>query len=178
MSAPLPWATLLRTGLGAGLAVGLVLELSTRAMINASSAPAYVVAVGASAALVFAVPGSPFAHPWSVIGGNVISALAGFVVVTLLGTSTLAAMSAVALAIVAMQMARCLHPPGGAVALSVVIGGPGIHAAGLAYAFATVGFNMALLTLAGFAYNRGADALTGFVRQVRERRNKTREQER
>ena len=103
----------------------------------------------------------------SVIGGNVISALAGSLVVTLLGTGTLAAMLAVALAIVAMQIGRCLHPPGGAVALSVVIGGPGIHAAGFAYAFATVGFNMALLTLAGLAYNRGADALPGFVRRLR-----------
>ena len=55
---------------------------------------------------------------------------------------------------------RCLK-------LSVVIGGPGIHAAGFAYAFATVGFNMALLTLAGLAYNRGADALPGFVRRLR-----------
>lgn len=177
MSPAFAWTTLLRTGLGAGLAVGLVLELSTRAMINASSAPAYVVAVGASAALVFAVPGSPFARPWAVIGGNVISALAGFVVVTLLGTSTLAAMSAVALAIVAMQIGRCLHPPGGAVALSVVIGGPGIHAAGLAYAFATVGFNMALLTLAGLAYNHGADALAGIVRQLRRTRQNTQEHE-
>ena len=161
------WTMLLRAGLGAGLAVGLVLELSTRAMINATAAPAFVVAVGDSAALVFAVPDSPFARPWSVIGGNVISALAGSLVVTLLGTGTLAAMLAVALAIVAMQIGRCLHPPGGAVALSVVIGGPGIHAAGFAYAFATVGFNMALLTLAGLAYNRGADALPGFVRRLR-----------
>ena len=33
--------------------------------------------LGASAVLVFAVPASPLAQPWSVIGGNFLSALVG-----------------------------------------------------------------------------------------------------
>ncbi|MGA1371129.1 MAG: HPP family protein [Pseudomonadales bacterium] len=150
---------LLRAGLGAGLGVGLVMELSQRAMVNAESAPAFVVAVGASAALVFAVPNSPFARPWAVIGGSVISALAGLSAVMLLGSTPWSAMTAVAFAIVMMQICRCLHPPGGAVALSVVLGGPGIHAAGIGYAFLTVGFNMLLLVAVGVAYNRLTDTI-------------------
>ena len=33
--------------------------------------------MGASAVLLFAVPASPLAQPWSVFGGNVVSGLAG-----------------------------------------------------------------------------------------------------
>jgi hypothetical protein len=36
-----------------------------------------VAPLGASAVLVFAVPSSPLAQPWSVIGGNTLSALVG-----------------------------------------------------------------------------------------------------
>ncbi len=40
-------------------------------------------------------------------------------------------------AIAAMFALRCLHPPGGAVALTAVIGGPAIHAAGFAFPLVT-----------------------------------------
>lgn len=73
--------------------------------------------IGASAVLVFAVPASPLAQPWPVIGGNSISALIGLGAAYLIGGSGLAAAIAVPLAILLMSFARCLHPPGGAVAL-------------------------------------------------------------
>jgi len=36
-----------------------------------------VAPLGASSVLVFAVPASPLAQPWSVVGGNCVSALVG-----------------------------------------------------------------------------------------------------
>jgi CBS domain-containing membrane protein len=42
--------------------------------------PIIVAALGASAALVLAVPASPLAQPWSVVGGNTLSTLAGVLV--------------------------------------------------------------------------------------------------
>ena len=39
--------------------------------------PIIVAPLGASAVLVFAVPSSPLAQPWSIVGGNVLSALIG-----------------------------------------------------------------------------------------------------
>jgi CBS domain-containing membrane protein len=47
--------------------------------------------VGASAVLVFAVPNSPLAQPWAVVGGNTVSALVGVLAVRWLGHSDLAA---------------------------------------------------------------------------------------
>lgn len=79
--------------------------------------------VGASAVLVFAVPTSPLAQPWPVIGGSTISAFIGLIALRLLGSDPLAAGLAVGVAIAVMTVARCLHPPGGAAALTAVLAG-------------------------------------------------------
>ncbi|MFG3757464.1 HPP family protein, partial [Klebsiella pneumoniae] len=77
-------------------------------------APLLVASIGASAVLLFAVPASPLAQPWPIIGGNSVSALVGIVVARAIGDPLLAAAVAAALAIAVMSLARCLHPPGGA----------------------------------------------------------------
>ena len=116
--------------------------------------PLLVAPMGASAVLVFAVPASPLAQPWSVIGGNTVSALVGVAAARLAPDPSLAAGLAVGGAILAMSLLRCLHPPGGAAALTAVIGGPVIHAAGFGLAFLPVGLNAVLLTLAGWLFHR------------------------
>jgi CBS domain-containing membrane protein len=57
------------------------------------------------------------------------------------------------LAILTMFLLRCLHPPGGAVALTAVLAGPAVHAAGYEFAFVQVGLNTALMVIAALAYN-------------------------
>jgi CBS domain-containing membrane protein len=84
---------------------------------------ALVAPLGASAVLVFAVPSSPLAQPWSVVGGNTLSALVGIICVNVLPDATWAAGLAVGLAIALMLALRCLHPPGGASALLMVLMG-------------------------------------------------------
>jgi CBS domain-containing membrane protein len=114
--------------------------------------PWLVAPLGASAVLVFAVPASPMAQPWSVVGGNTLSALAGIAGVHgvhLLGSPELAAALAVATAIALMLALRCLHPPGGATALMMVLGG----ISNPAFAFYPVMLNSVLLVAAGIAYN-------------------------
>ena len=111
-----------------------------------------VAPLGASAVLVFALPASPLAQPWAVVGGNTVSALVGIAGVHgahLLGSPELAAAMAVATAIAAMLAFRCLHPPGGAMALMMVIGGIGEPS----FALFPVLLNSALLVAAGIAYN-------------------------
>ncbi|RYI33535.1 MAG: CBS domain-containing protein, partial [Acetobacteraceae bacterium] len=78
---------------------------------------------GASAVLVYAVPNSPLAQPWSVVMGNTLSALVALAVMTALPGQDLAVPLAVGLAIAVMLAGRALHPPGGAVALLVALGG-------------------------------------------------------
>jgi CBS domain-containing membrane protein len=143
----------IRAGIGA--IVGLLLTaLISFFLLDGKSGMAFLVApMGASSVLLFAVPASPLAQPWSVFGGNLVSALVGVTCAHFIASPLLAAPLAGGLAILCMFVMRCLHPPGGAVALTAVLGGPALHAAGYEFAFIQVGLNTALMVLAALAYN-------------------------
>lgn len=111
--------------------------------------PWLVAPLGASAVLVFGVPSSPLAQPWSVVGGNTLSALVGIACARWIGPPELAAAVAVGGAIALMLALRCLHPPGGASALMMVLGG----ITNPLFALYPVLLNSTLLALAGMAYN-------------------------
>lgn len=116
--------------------------------------PLLVAPMGASAVLLFAVPASPLAQPGSILGGNVLSALVGIAVALAVPNATVAAGLGVGLAIAVMSLARCLHLPGGAVALSAVLGGAAGSAHPFMFALYPVGLNSLLLILAGLAFHR------------------------
>jgi CBS domain-containing membrane protein len=52
-----------------------------------------------------------------------------------------------------MFLLRCLHPPSGAVALTAVLGGPAVHAAGFGFVFAPVGLNSLIILAVAFVFN-------------------------
>jgi CBS domain-containing membrane protein len=64
-----------------------------------------------------------------------LSALVGVAVAEVISSPEVAAALAVALAIALMSLTRCLHPPGGAAALTAVIGDSAIHALGWGFPF-------------------------------------------
>ena len=105
-----------------GALVGLGLAGLLGKVVNGAVTPFMVAPMGAAAVLVFVVPASPLAQPWSVIGGNILSTLIGLAVHALLPPSPWCGALAVALAIAGMSLARCLHPPGGACALLACLG--------------------------------------------------------
>ncbi|MDZ5648505.1 HPP family protein [Nitrospirillum sp. BR 11828] len=120
---------------------------------NVEGLPYLVAPIGASSVLVFAAPATPLAQPWAVFGGNVVSGLAGVACARLIPDPVMAGAAAVALAVLGMSLLRCLHPPGGAVALTAVLGGPVIHAAGVGFVLAPVGVNTVILIAMGLAFN-------------------------
>lgn len=105
---------------------------------------------GASAVLIYAVPNSPLAQPWSVVVGNTVSALVALAVLATLPHADWAVPLSVALAILAMLSARALHPPGGAVALLIALG----NAGGGGNVLAAVAAGSALLAAFGILWNR------------------------
>jgi CBS domain-containing membrane protein len=139
---------------GALVGIAATATIGAVAVGLAPTLPLVMAPAGASAVLLFAVPASPLAQPWSIIGGNTISALVGVAVASLVDDPALAAGLACALAIAAMSLARCLHPPGGAVALTAVVGGPAVTGAGFAFALAPVALNSVALVLIGLAFHR------------------------
>jgi CBS domain-containing membrane protein len=110
--------------------------------------------VGASAVLLFAAPASPLAQPRAVLGGNIVSALVGVTCAQFVPDPILAAALAVSLAIVVMSLLGCLHPPGGAMALTAVVGGPAIAALGYGFVLVPVALCSLLLVAAAVALNR------------------------
>jgi CBS domain-containing membrane protein len=134
--------------LGAVLGLGFTAVLSLLWAGN-EGARWLMAPVGASAVLVFAVPASPLAQPWAVVAGNTVSALAGLACAAWLPHPVLAAAVAPAAGIALMMACRCLHPPGGAVALLMVL----TNAHDPQVALAPVALNSALLVLAGMVWN-------------------------
>ena len=134
-------------GAGLGLLAAALLSHWLAAPLHAS---VWLIApLGASAVLVFAVPASPLAQPWPVIGGNTLSAVVGIAAAGWIPQPELAAAVAVAGAIGLMFSARCLHPPGGAAALLAVL----THTTHFSAALFPFFTNSLLLVLAGVAYN-------------------------
>ncbi len=136
---------------GALLGIGLA-GLVCGALFPASM-PWLIAPMGASAVLLFAVPASPLAQPWSIFGGNSVAAIAGILVANAVSAPALAAALAVATAILVMSLLRCLHPPGGAVALSAVLGWSTIGGHVIDF-FVPVLINSALLAGIGVFFHR------------------------
>jgi CBS domain-containing membrane protein len=138
-----------------GAFVGVTLVGLGTALLHGDGpqAPWVVAPIGASAVLVFAVPASPMAQPWPVVGGNVLSALVGVVVVHVVDQRTLAISIAVGLAIAVMSLTRCLHPPGGAMALAVALGGSGVTSSTTLFPLAPVAVDAVAIVIAGWAFH-------------------------
>lgn len=113
-----------------------------------------VAPLGASVVLIFALPSSPMAQPWSVVAGNMLSAICALVVLQFGLPEIVTLCLAALLALIAMDFARALHPPGGAVAVAAVLGAAPGHEPGLAYLIVTILLSTLLLTACGVAFHR------------------------
>ena len=117
------WKELTRSSIGVGLGISLACLLIGIADYFYPHLLFLFAPLGATAVLVFAVPSSPLAQPWNCVVGNAVSALytllllCAFPSLPHIALATLAVTGAVLL----MFLLRALHPPGGAVALMMVL---------------------------------------------------------
>jgi CBS domain-containing membrane protein len=156
---PSPTETL-RAAIGVALGL-LVTGFLVKALphFGAEPPPFLIAPLGATAFLLFAVPNSPLAQPWSAVVGNLLSALAALLVIRVIPNPLLGTSIAVGLAVMAMNLARAMHPPGGAVALLIGLSGPG-----LPFYFALSPVLLATVLLVGLAvlYNRATGRVYPF----------------
>ncbi len=139
--------------LGAFVGIFLTAWISLH-VVQTPAAIMIVGSVGASAVLLFAVPHGQLTQPWALLGGHLVSAFVGVSCVKFVpGGLIFVAALAVSLAIGAMHITRCIHPPGGATALIAVIGGAGIHDLGYGYVLIPIGLNALLILLVAVAFN-------------------------
>jgi len=161
-----PRREVMRAALGTGLGIA---SLATFARFALPANPALPLAdlpllapLAATAFLIFSVPNSPLAQPWSVIIGNTFSALIGIAVVTLVPQPILAGGVAIGLAVAVMMLARAMHPPGAAMALAMVLGDDSVRAAGFGFALSPIMVASVLLVALATLYNRATGRVYPF----------------
>lgn len=152
--APVSRTERLRATFGALLGIAIT-GFASSALVGGGAAnlPLLIAPMGASAVLLFAVPSSPLAQPWSLIGGNIVAAVIGVTAAKFVPDLFLAAALGVSGAIAVMLALRCVHPPSGAVALTAVVGGPAISQLGYEFVLWPVLANSVLLLASAVAYN-------------------------
>ncbi|MEM1383746.1 MAG: HPP family protein [Pseudomonadota bacterium] len=107
---PKPKATVVvLAGVGGTLAIVSLLALGNAFEVVTVMAP-----FGASCVLIFGLPAAPLSQPANVIGGHLVSAIAGMLVFTLFPDQWWYPALGVGLAISSMMAARLTHPPAGA----------------------------------------------------------------
>ncbi len=139
--------------LSSSIAILLLSQLENISYLQAD-APLIIGAFGASAVLLFACPDSPYAQPYNVLVGHLISAIIGVTAYQVVGeANSISMVIAVSVAIGMMQLTHSLHPPGGATALIAVIGSESIHNLGYSYVWMPVGIGVCILIVVAFVTN-------------------------
>lgn len=142
----------LRSCLAGG--IGVVLLMSALHHLPQSGFPLlFVASMAASATLLYAIPHSPLSQPWNLVGGHLVSALAGVACSLYIPEPTLAAGAAVGVAILLMELLSCLHPPSTATAILMVLGNSQLHEMNWHWAIAIVAVNVGLSLLLALAIN-------------------------
>lgn len=136
-----------------GAFLGLLISSIVSHLALGELNPWFIAPMGASAVLLFAVPASPLAQPWSIMGGNSIAAVLGVTAMHFINNSSIAFSVAVSVSIFVMMSLRCLHPPSGAVAMTAVLGGPAISALGYHFVIWPVAINSVLMLLIAILFN-------------------------
>jgi CBS-domain-containing membrane protein len=140
------------SGLGAFFGIFAVFYTSTY-FVEGVSAYLIVASMGASAVLLFAVPHGPLSQPWALIGGHLFSAVVGVSCAKFVPDIFIAAPLAVGLAVTVMYYLNCIHPPGGATALSAVVGGEAVHQLGYQFILTPVLINVIAIITIAIAFN-------------------------
>ena len=117
----------LRASVGASLGILFSVWLCQQ-LFGLSVALLLIGPLGASAILLFAVPSGALAQPWSILGSYFLASVVATAVAHYGGHTLDMAALATGVTLVCMFVLRCVHPPGGAVALGVVLAGPALQA--------------------------------------------------
>ncbi|MBT9372623.1 HPP family protein [Rhizobium sp. CSW-27] len=144
----------LRAGLGAFIGLWLSGYFLLSPGVDLENGLYLVAPLGATAVLLFAVPNSPLAQPWSAVIGNTVAALVGVAISLFIHEPTLRIALAVSIAILMTIMLRAIHPPAGAVAMTAAMSPEAVEHLGFWFALAPIATGTASLVLIAIAYAR------------------------
>lgn len=116
--------------------------------------PMIVASMGASAIILFFIPGSPLAQPWSFVGGQMLSAVVGVYCALNITETSSAAATAVGGSVLIMLIMRCLHPPAAATSLTPIMAGSSITSLGYSFILVPVAVNVVSMLILAVIINR------------------------
>ncbi|WP_321390083.1 HPP family protein [Emcibacter sp.] len=143
-----------RAGAGVFIGLGITGLLALSGFFDLAPGFYLIAPFGASAVLLFAVPNSPLAQPWPAIVGNTVAALVSVTVCMYVPDPTLRIALAVGLAMVVTILCRAVHPPAGAVAMTVAMNPDAVSELGFMFAITPVATGSAILVLLATLYAR------------------------
>lgn len=129
----------------------LLASFFSNTILEAEGTPMVLASTGASAMLIFGIPHSPVSQPWPIVGGHLLSAVIGITAYYLVPNPILGSSLAIGVAMLAMHYTGCMHPPGGATAVTAVIGGSTVHELGYYFVIVPVFFNSIILVSVAMA---------------------------
>ena len=136
-----------------GMALGTLFSVWLCAQVFGHEVAYHLIGpLGASAVLLFAVSSGALAQPWSILGGYLCAGVLALLVAHVLGRSLGSACLAAGMALILMCWLRCLHPPAGALALTLVLADPATIAMNWK-AMEPVMLGAACMLLTALAYN-------------------------
>lgn len=144
----------MRAGIGAFIGLALAGAFVLAPTIDLTLGLFLVAPFGATSVLLFALPNSPLAQPWSAIVGNIVAALVSVSVCLIVQDPVLRIALAVGLAITAIILCRALHPPAGAVAMTAAMSPDAVRELGFLFAIVPIGLGTVVLVLIAIAYGR------------------------
>lgn len=143
-----------RAGVGATFGLALIGLFVLSATVDLKLGLYLIAPFGATSVLVFAVPNSPLAQPWSAIVGNTAAAVVGVAATLIVDDPVLRIALAVGMAITLMIVLRAIHPPAGAVAMTAAMSPESIHHLGFWFALAPVALGTIALVVVAMVYAR------------------------
>ncbi|WP_347168777.1 HPP family protein [Pseudomonas salmasensis] len=136
-----------------GMALGTMLSVWACAQVFGMEVALHLLGpLGASAVLLFAVSSGALAQPWSIIGSYLCAGVVALLVARVLGRTLGSACLAAGMTVVLICWLRCLHPPAGGLAMTLVLADPASVALGW-YELAPVMLGAGALLACALAYN-------------------------
>ena len=140
------------SALGAFLGI-LIVFYTSSFFVDSSASYLIVASMGASAVLLFSVPHGRLSQPWPLIGGHIVSAIVGVSCAKFVPDVLYAAPMAVGIAVGLMYYLNCIHPPGGATALTAVVGGTAVTELGYLFVLTPVLINVIAILAVAIIFN-------------------------
>lgn len=136
-----------------GMALGTMFSVWVCAQVFGMEVALHLIGpLGASAVLLFAVSSGALAQPWSIVGSYLCAGVVALLVARVLGRTLGSACLAAGMSVILVCWLRCLHPPAGGLAMSLVLADPASIAMGW-QELAAVMLGAVTLLACALAYN-------------------------